>query len=230
MDSTNAEPSFKQMSDDEFREKLKEIQAHAHALRDKEISLASQLLGDGALYVHHFFFLPSIERSVRLIDGELAVLELRNLPCAEILLRAQIDTCIRIYAAYIAEDREKLYETFMRQKPIKTLKDKEKHRLTDNYLKKRLSEYDPSLSEYYDVASGSIHYSARSLFLMSASTVDEKSYDICMNIGGTPDIHWNAPLIGCWNAFAHFTSLHIELLEKTLLETNTPPTNKAVEN
>lgn len=230
MDSNNVGPSLKQVSNDEFREKLEEIQAHAHALRTKELSLVSELLGNGALYAHLFFFIPSIERSVRLIDGELAVLEQRNLPCAEILLRAQIDTCIRIYAAYIVEDRKKLYETFMQQKPIKDLKDKDKHKLTDNYLKKKLSEHDPSLSEYYDVVSGSIHYSARSLFLMNTSAIDKKNYDFCINIGDTPDIRWNVPLIGCWNAFAHFTNLHIELLEKTLLETKTSPIDNAVED
>lgn len=232
MNSNDAEFSTEQMSSVEFHEKLETIQAHAHALRNKELSLVSKLFGGGTLYDNHFFFVPSIERSVRLIDGELAMLESRNLPCAKILLRAQIDTCIRIYAAYIAADRKKLYDAFMQQKPIKDLKDKDKHKLTDNYLKKKLSEYAPSLSDYYDAMSGSVHYSARSFFLMSTSTMDDerKDYDFSLNFGGTPDTRWNSPLIECWNAFARFTDLHIELLEKTLLEANPPSKDKVIES
>lgn len=73
-------------------------------LRKQAVSIAAGIIGE-SLCIDDLFFCASTDRCIRLIDGFITMLQARNLTCAGVLLRMQMDNCMRTYAAFIAEDR-----------------------------------------------------------------------------------------------------------------------------
>ena len=110
-------------------------------VRKELIGISKKIIGD-SLYMEDLFFTSAIDRSVALLDGLASMLQLRNLTCAGIILRSQLDNCMRVFAAFIAEDRKKFIEDFMDGKKISQMKDNQGNKMTDVNLRKRLSQYD----------------------------------------------------------------------------------------
>ena len=90
-------------------------------VRKELIGISKKIIGD-SLYMEDLFFTSAIDRSVALLDGLASMLQLRNLTCAGIILRSQLDNCMRVFAAFIAEDRKKFIEDFMDGKKISQMK------------------------------------------------------------------------------------------------------------
>ena len=70
-----------------------------------------------------FFFCTAADRCIRLIDGFIPMLQNRDLTCAGVLLRMQMDNCMRTYAPFIAEDRNAVVNCIIDGNPINKLKD-----------------------------------------------------------------------------------------------------------
>lgn len=64
-------------------------------LRKRIIELSKAIIGD-TLYKEDFFFTSAMDRSVVLLDGISEMIKNRNLACGGILLRSQIDNCMRM--------------------------------------------------------------------------------------------------------------------------------------
>ena len=67
--------------------------------RKTGIQLAANVIGQ-TLIEDDFYILSLIDKCIRLIDGFLDMLDSRNLTCAGVLLRIQIDNCLRTYVSY----------------------------------------------------------------------------------------------------------------------------------
>lgn len=205
------------ISNESYKAYTKRFKQKFTTLRNEEKEMAGRFFEDGTLYCDYLFFASSVDKCMRLIDGEVLMLESRNLPCAEALLRMQIDICMRVFAAFIAADREEFFDSYLHQKSIRKLKDKHGIEMHDGYLKEKLGEYDRELPNVYNTTSGSVHFSTDATIMMG-QPVDEPNslYNVRLNIGCEPDERWNSSLVECCVAFEHYVCLHLELLSKTI--------------
>ena len=88
----------------------------------------------GVALVSHVFLIGVASRTMALCKGFRMHIASRNFTCAAALLRMQVDTALRVYAAWLVPDAmEYAYAVFRGDKVDKT-KDRDGKRLTDRYL------------------------------------------------------------------------------------------------
>ena len=178
-------------------------------LRKKAVSIGAGIIGD-TLCLEDLFFCASTDRCIRLIDGFIPMLQERNLTCAGVLLRMQMDNCMRTYAAFIAEDRKSVVDCILDGKPIKNLKDTNGNKMLDGYLKGEITKIDSVFAKVYDNASGYVHLSEKAFY----QTVEKcEDYQFEFQIGRPLPEKRNTPLLEAADAYIHFVELHFKLLQ-----------------
>ena len=197
------------MINEEYSKALVSRIEQLQAMRKKAVSIAAGIIGK-TLCMDDLFFCASVDRCIRLIDGFIPMLQARNLTCAGVLLRMQMDNCMRTYAAFIAEDRNAAVQCIIDGNPIKNLKDSSGKKMTDGHLKDEVAKIDPIFSTVYDNASGYVHLSEKAFY----QTVDScDNYGMGIQIGQELPEKRNAPLLEAANAYIHFVKLHFKLLQ-----------------
>lgn len=184
-------------------------------VRKELIGISKKIIGD-SLYMEDLFFTSAIDRSVALLDGLASMLQLRNLTCAGIILRSQLDNCMRVFAAFIAEDRKKFLEDFMDGKKISQMKDNQGNKMTDVNLRKRLSQYDNQLDTVYQNSSGYVHLSNKAFF-MSTTIPEDKENTFEFKVGLPIKEKANPILLECLDAFMHYVKLQNVFLNKVAI-------------
>ncbi len=184
-------------------------------VRKELIGISKKIIGD-SLYMEDLFFTSAIDRSVALLDGLASMLQLRNLTCAGIILRSQLDNCMRVFAAFIAEDRKKFIEDFMDGKKISQMKDNQGNKMTDVNLRKRLSQYDNQLDTVYQNSSGYVHLSNKAFF-MSTTIPEDKENTFEFKVGLPIKEKANPILLECLDAFMHYVKLQNVFLNKVAI-------------
>lgn len=184
-------------------------------IRKELIDISKKIIGN-SLYMEDLFFTSAIDRSVALLDGLASMLQLRNLTCAGIILRSQLDNCMRVFAAFIAEDRKKFIEDFMDGKKISQMKDNQGNKMTDVNLRKRLSEYDNQLDTVYQNSSGYVHLSNKAFF-MSTTISEDKENTFELKVGLPIKEKANPILLECLDAFMHYVKLQNVFLKKVAI-------------
>ena len=135
------------MNNTEYYEKLQLQIAKLEALKSQGIPVAQGIIGQ-TLCEDDLFFCASLNRCINLIAGFERMLKERNLTCAGALLRILLDTCMRTYAAYIADDQMSVIRCVIDGNRIDRLKDKNGNLLKDFYLKDELNKSIISLLTY----------------------------------------------------------------------------------
>lgn len=186
--------------DKRFR-KLKE-------LREAAKTVAAGIIGN-TLYKEDLFFTSALDRSVALLDGIVNMLKERNLSCVGILVRSQIDNCMRIFAAFIAEDKTAFMDGFIQGKKISDFKDDRGNKMKDVVLRERLEAYDSQISEVYKKSSGYIHLSEMAFY---SSVCAKDNYHIEFSVGLPIREEANEILLEGADAFIHYTLLEHRLL------------------
>jgi hypothetical protein len=103
----------------------------------------------------------------------------RNLICAGSLLRLQIDTALRFYAAFLVNDPHQFAISILEGTEVRRLRDQDGKKMTDAYLVERLSKEFDWMARVYKEASGYIHLSNK--HLLSAFTIsdaDKGSFEV----------------------------------------------------
>ena len=153
------------MKNEEYMKELEKRLTDFRSARQNMKELAVAIIGD-VLYKEDLFFTSAIDRSMGLLDGMIEMLKQRNLTCAGILVRTQVDNCMRVFAAFIAEDRTEFIDAFLKGEKIRNIKDNQGRKMKDVVLKERLAEYDKYLKNVYDNSSGYIHLSSKAFMLV----------------------------------------------------------------
>ena len=133
------------MTNDEYFNEIETYFNKLREYREESKTIAEGIVGEN-LTEDDIFFLSALNRRVQFIDGIIDLLRMRNLTCAGILVRTQLDNLMRVFAAFISEDR-------------RLLKDNHNRKMTDFNLKKRMSEYYPEIEKIYNKSSGYVHLS-----------------------------------------------------------------------
>lgn len=188
------------------------LKARLNSIRQTYIEASKQILGSD-LYLEDFFFVASIDKGIRLLDGLLLSLESRNITCSAVLYRAQIDLCMRTYAAFIAENPQEFIEGYLAGKPVRSFTDKTGKKMIDSYLREQLDSKCPGLSASYGLASDFVHFS-REAFSLIAKT-EEKNV-IAMGIGVDHDGDIDASLIDLGNAVIGAANLHLSFMDAVI--------------
>ena len=196
------------MTNDEYYCSIEEMKNQFKSLRKEGLEIFRGIIGRNLLD-EDLFFIASLDRCLRLIDGMNNMLENRNLTCAGAILRLQMDNCMRTYAAYIAADRKKVVNCLLEGNPINKEKDINGKKLSDGHLKDEVSKLDNQFKTVYDQASGFIHLSEKAFYQTIADVDDGK---IIIQIGCDLPEKRNEPLLECAEAFLHFVKLHYSML------------------
>lgn len=177
--------------------------------KEATFAISSQIIGQ-TLFKEDLFFCATADRCVHLIDGMCVLLKTRNLTCVGALLRLQMDNCMRTYAAFIADDKNKVVDCLVSGNQINKQISREGKKLSDSYLKTQLSTLDPQFGMIYKQASGFIHLSSKA-FYQSVTGCDDNG--ISFQVGGEPPEKLNSSLLEACDAFIHFVRLHHEMLQ-----------------
>lgn len=198
------------MTNEEYFVRLEPALAALAELRSQATKLAIDMLGD-TLFAEDLFFGAAVDRCIRLIDGFCVMLKERNLTCAGVILRMQMDNCMRTYAAFIAADKKAVVDCILDGEPIKNLKDKDGKKMTDGHLKDKVTELDKQFAVVYDQASGFVHLSEKAFF----QTVEEVEGEgvIRFNYGNPLPEKRNDPLLESAAAYIHFVKLQFRMLQ-----------------
>ena len=176
-------------------------------LNENAIEIAKQMIGKN-LFKTDLYFCAMLNKSMQITDGFLEMIKHRNLSCAGILLRTNIDNCLRMFAMYIAENPEDLVDCVMNGEKISRFKDKEGKYLKDFYLKEQLGKYDEKLVQVYNNASGYVHFSEKGFF---QSVRAEEDNAISVQVSHNIPEEANKYIIECIEAYIHYLKLFYKL-------------------
>ncbi|MFD1982400.1 hypothetical protein ACFSOZ_06800 [Mesorhizobium newzealandense] len=146
-------------------------------LEKEFIKKAAVHLDDGDMYLIHMFLLGAAQRTLCQSRGFRHLIESKNFPSATVLLRTQIDTAMRMNALPLIQDRESSMKRLMANEVqfdrLTTMDGGKQERLTDAYLRKRLSAEHPWIDKVYTETSDFVHLSFRHLWTAVAGVEDE---------------------------------------------------------
>jgi len=197
------------MNNEAYRKALDGIISSLVKLRSEGVDIAKGIVGE-TLMKEDLFYCASLDRCLSLIDGIILLLRERNLTCAGAILRLQMDNCMRTYAAFIAEDREKVVNCLIYGTPIKNERDINGNKMNDGYLKEVITKIDSRFARVFDQASGYVHLSEKA-FYQTITDIDNDG-KLTVRVGHDLPEKRNEPLLECAEAFCHFVRLHFKML------------------
>lgn len=108
-----------------------------------------------------FFGLGVARRATAMSAGFRAMVDQRNALCALPIVRMQLDTALRLYAAFFAPDHREFCRRVMAGDHIDKMKSDTGQKMSDKYLRERVSEKNPWMNDVYDMTSGYVHLSGK---------------------------------------------------------------------
>ena len=168
----------------------------------------------GTLYPLDLMAAAGAKRALAQATGFRHMIETRNLVCAGALLRLQVDTALRFYAAFRVESPHDFAMQVFDGAEIRNLKDRHGHKMTDKYLVSCLVDESPDnawIERVYKETSGYVHFSSKHMFSIYHPRSEEHS-SVHIEIGATdvplPDSIYAEAL----EAFIAATSLFMRYL------------------
>jgi len=111
-----------------------------------------------------FFGMGVARRSLAMSSGFRSMIEQRNALCALPMVRMQLDTVLRLYAAYFVTDHQKFCRDVLGGKQIDHMKSDDGKLMKDSYLRDRVAQRNPWVVNVYKLTSGWVHLSSRHIF------------------------------------------------------------------
>ena len=202
------------MTNDEYFNEIETYFNKLREYREESKRIAEGIVGEN-LTEDDLFFISALNRRVQFIDGIMNLLRTRNLTCTGIIVRTQLDNLMRVFAAFISEDRKKFISSFLEGTPI-NMKDNQNEKMTDANLKKRMSKYYPEIEEIYNKSSGYVHLSEVAFHEAFWTERFEKGDKIKFSVGLPPREKLNPILIECAEVFCHFTEIEYDFYQKII--------------
>lgn len=200
------------MTNIEYFEKVELYISRLKRFREEAKVLAARIIGEN-LTTDDLFFISALNRRVQFIDGIVELLKMRNLTCGGVLVRTQLDNLMRVFAAFIAKDRTSFINNYLCGEQIGNMKDNQNQKMTDGYLKKRISEYYPSIETVYNKSSGYIHLSE---VAFHESFWSKDNGVVEFSVGFPPREELNPILIECAEIFCYFTEIEYNFFQKVI--------------
>lgn len=196
------------MTNEEYLEKIVSPIEALRILNKEAKALAVKIIGQNLLK-EDLCLCAMLDRSMRLTDGFISMIEARNLTCAGALLRLQMDNCLRLFALFIANDRNEAVDCIINGGIFSNLKDKDGKQMRDCHLKEELDKHDPRFSTVYNQASGFIHFSSKAFY---QSVHPKENHEMLFQVGGEQPEKINPVLLECVAAYIHYIKLFHRLM------------------
>lgn len=186
------------------------IQAALEELRaSKDVHLE---LGKRTLEGWHcpmdYLVAAALNRSLALVSGFSLLIEARHFVAAVPLVRLQLDTCLRLSAAWLVDDCNIFAMQVLAGVPVREQRDRLGKLMTDAYLVKTRAVEQPWMQSVYDHTSGYIHFSDKHFF--NAMRPDkEKDRIVNIKIGSEDEFVTTEDYLEATGAFRAVT---VELL------------------
>jgi hypothetical protein len=161
----------------------------------------------------------AFKRSMSLCSGFSCLVRNKNYLCAATLVRLQLDTCLRFFAAFIVENPHNFAKNIMDGVPVRKLKDRSGRPMTDRYLVETLGKKYEWMPRVYEATSGFVHLSERHMFAIWESTADGGLGTI---IGPTDDHFEDKLWVELADAFLACTDALFEYLQGWTLTKQNP--------
>lgn len=160
---------------------------HIEGLRDLHLTLLKQMLqaDGGKLFALDLLAAAVIKRSLSLCAGFSSLVRSTNYTSAAALLRLQLDSCLRFYAAFIVDKPHEFAADVLRGTPVRKLKDRSGRLMTDRYLVDELGKKYEWMPRVYEATSGFVHLSERHIFATWESTGNKA--DVSLVVGSTDE-------------------------------------------
>jgi hypothetical protein len=136
----------------------------------------------GAMHGMDLLAAGGLNRSKAHIAGFRHLIEAKNLICAGALLRLQLDTALRFYAAFLVDKPHEFALAVLDGKRVRDLRDQGGHKMTDAYLVRKLGVEFPWVPRVYERTSGYIHLSATHLLSAMGQTEGSQELDRSVTI------------------------------------------------
>jgi hypothetical protein len=145
------------------------------SLEKSEVEMWQRMLRayGGALYPLDLVALGALNRSAALCSGFRSLVEARNFICAASILRLQLDTALRFYAAFLVTEPHAFASAVLKGTPVRKLKDRTGTLMHDRHLVSCLSLQHPWVAKVYETTSGYIHLSEQHIF-QAIESVEER--------------------------------------------------------
>lgn len=199
------------LNEDYFEELDKRL-VEFSCMRKEAQRLIAGIVGKN-LFEDDLFFTSAISRSVDILDGLSNLLKDRNITCAGVLLRIQIDNLMRVFAAFIAKDRKDFIRKFLEGVHIRKMLDDRNNKMFDGVLIDRISEYYPDIREIYQKASGYVHLSDVAFY----KTWWADDSIIRFSIGTNTREEINPLLLEITDSFIYFLGLEFKLYNEVVV-------------
>jgi hypothetical protein len=202
--------------------------ARIEGLRSRHLSLAERMLeADGSkMFSLDLLALAVINRSLSLCVGFVSLVRAENYLCAASLVRLQLDSCLRFFAANLVDDPHAFSASVLKGIPVRKIKDRSGNPMTDRYLVEALSSKYPWMPGVYRATSGFIHLSERHIFSIIRDLQDDGKLSLFVGDGGedVPQGLW----LEMADGFLAATDAQFEFLEGWVFTKANPELVRAV--
>ena len=183
-------------------------------LEERHLELSRQMMqaDGGNLFPLDIYAIGSIKRSLAHCKGFATLIHTKNMTCAGGILRMQVDTLIRFYAAFIVEKPHDFAHAVMCGTQVKDLTDHNGRKMNDGYLVSMLSKQYPWLKSVYKETSGYVHFSSKHIFAAMKS-LDEDDRTINFEISHEDVPRAEEVYQEAINAFYHITQIFLLYVE-----------------
>lgn len=183
----------------------------------------AMLLADGGkMFSLDMYAVGSLKRSMAHCKGFATLIATKNLTCAGGILRMQLDTLLRFYAAFLVSNpHEFAHQIICGTKRVDDFTDRAGNRLKDGFLKKELSKQHPWIESVYNETSGYVHFSKKHIFSAFGAVSDEdRSVEFFISsedLEHAQEFHGEAIA-----AFIHITHIFLDHIEGWVFTKDNP--------
>ncbi|SRR6266487_1271617 len=168
--------------------------SHIEGLTDLHLTLLMEMLkaDGGKMFALDMLACAAMKRSMALCAGFSALARARNYVCAASLLRLQLDSCLRFFAAFIVDKPHEFADEVLKGISIRKLKDRKGNLMTDRYLVDTLGKKYHWMPRVYSATSGFVHLSNKHIFTVIRDRKEDGK--LSLRVGATdedfPDEIW----------------------------------------
>lgn len=129
-------------------------------------------------YVGDMVLYGVAKRALALSSGFRTLIKERNFTSAAALLRMQLDTALRLYAARLVSDPAHYANTIYEGKPVNKYRDRQGRLLTDSYMARRMAQEYKWVQGVYRETSEFVHFTNRHIFSAIGPGQEEGGVDL----------------------------------------------------
>ena len=178
---------------------------------------------EGAFYPLDLLVIGALNRSAAQCVGFRLLVQARNFICAASILRLQLDTALRFYAAFLVAEPHMFASTVLKGTPVRKLKDSSGTLMRDAHLVSCLSRQYPWVTKVYETTSGYIHLSEQHIF-QAIESVEERERLVEIKMSATDKELPGQTYVEAVEAFCAATQVFHHYVEGWIITKDNPET------